>query len=343
MWAADSYLENLYHASWRRIQLKADSSDVAMRKEDLKQKLQRLLGDFETVADGEHQPRMLERVQCEGYIRERVELSAVPGLSFGAYVLIPEGGRRPLPAVVAIHGHGYGSREIVGLQADGSPSDPDKTGIHGQFAVELVKRGVMVIAPDIAGFGERRLASDLAKDPHAPNSCYSMATQLLMYGKTLTGLRVAEIRRAVEYTVSRTDADERRIGMMGFSGGGLLAYTCAVLEERIRAVVVAGYTNTFKDSIMAVRHCLCNFTPQMLQYAELPEWIGLLSPRPLFLESGADDPIFPQAGFEEAARQLRDIYKRGGAEHALHTDLFPGRHEISGRRSFDWLCQTLAE
>lgn len=339
MWSADQYLESSYVQAMKRIQLQAHSKPWTERKEGLRQTLRRLIGDFETETT--HEPVLLERVHCDGYVRERVELSAVSGLSFGAYVLVPEGsGGASIPAVVAIHGHGYGSREIIGLKSDGSP-DVENEGVHGHFALQLVRRGVMVIAPDIVGFGERRLVSDLAKDPETPNSCYSMATQLLLYGKTLTGLRVTEIRRAIDYVASRSDVDEQRIGMMGFSGGGLLAYTSAALEERIRAIVVAGFTNTFKDSIMAVRHCLCNFTPQMLQHAELPEWIGLLSPRPLFLESGADDPIFPQKGFVEAAERLHEIYKQDCAEEKLQTDLFPGRHEISGRHSFDWLCQTL--
>jgi dienelactone hydrolase len=152
--------------------------------------------------------------------------------------------------VLALHGHGYGSREIVGLKPDGSP-DAGPPGIHRHFAVSLVKRGVAVIAPDVVGFGERRLEADLRENPDAPSSCYCLATQLLMLSKTLTGLRVHEARAALDYFASRPDVDARRIGVMGFSGGALIANALGALDERIRAMVLTGFPTTFRDSIFS--------------------------------------------------------------------------------------------
>jgi predicted esterase len=76
--------------------------------------------------------------------------------------------------------------------------------------------------------------------------------------------------------------------------------------------------------------------------AELPELMGLIAPRPLFLESGDEDPIFPADGFNKAVRELQSIYGREGVQDRLAFDLFPGAHEISGRKSFDWLKQALS-
>ncbi|MBY0158382.1 dienelactone hydrolase family protein [Cytobacillus firmus] len=338
MWRADAFLESMYNEAVEKTKDSQASMSAEERKRYLEQALRRLIGEFETNEN--HKPVLLEQESCDGYIRERIELSAVPGLSFASYILIPEDQGKPMPAAVAVHGHGYGSREIVGLRQDGS-SDPEPPGIHQHFAVQLVRRGMVVIAPDVAGFGERRLAADLARNPEAANSCHRLSTQLLMHGKTLAGLRVAETLRALDYLAERPEVQPDRIGIMGFSGGGLISFLCAALDERIRAAVLAGYPNTFKDSIMAVQHCICNYIPGMLSHAELPEWIGLISPRSLYLESGADDRIFPAAGFNLAVEQLRDTYRRAGAEERLRTDLFPGAHEISGRNSYDWLCSEL--
>ncbi|MCI1773800.1 MAG: alpha/beta hydrolase family protein [Paenibacillus lautus] len=338
MWRADAFLESMYNEAVEKTKNSQADMSAEERKRYLKQALRRLIGEFETNEN--HKPVLLEQESCDGYIRERIELSAVPGLSFASYILIPEDQGKPMPAAVAVHGHGYGSREIVGLRQDGS-SDPEPPGIHQHFAVQLVRRGMVVIAPDVAGFGERRLAADLARNPEAANSCHRLSTQLLMHGKTLAGLRVAETLRALDYLAERPEVQPDRIGIMGFSGGGLISFLCAALDERIRAAVLAGYPNTFKDSIMAVQHCICNYIPGMLSHAELPEWIGLISPRPLYLESGTDDRIFPAAGFNLAVEQLRDTYRRAGAEERLRTDLFPGAHEISGLNSYDWLCSEL--
>lgn len=341
MWHADEYLEKLYDSSMKRIETAKASRTAEERKQYLKHKLRELLGDFD-ASEGK-EPVLLERTVCDSYIRERVQLSAIPGLSFAAYVLVPDShSRDPLPAVVALHGHGYGSREIVGLKPDGSP-DMEPPGAHGYFAIQLVKRGMIVIAPDVAGFGERRLMADVTANPDVNHSCLRLSTQLMMHGKTLAGLRVTEALKTVDYAAGRAEVRDDRIGIMGFSGGGMISFLTAVLDLRIRAAVIAGYPNTFKDSILAVQHCVCNYIPGMLAHAELPEWLGLISPRPLFVESGTDDRIFPEQGFRVAADQLREIYRRDGAEDRLMADLFPGRHQISGRYSYDWLFDQLSQ
>jgi len=80
-----------------------------------------------------------------------------------------------------------------------------------------------------------------------------------------------------------------------------------------------------------------------LNHAELPELIGLVAPRPLFLESGERDPIFPVEGFRRAVAEISEIYEAEGAGDALAIDLFSGAHEINGGRAYDWLKERLAE
>ncbi|MBD3921565.1 dienelactone hydrolase family protein [Paenibacillus sp. PR3] len=335
---ADAVLVQWYEDQKVVREHKAAEQSSEERRSELLGLLRRSLGDFErTIA---HEPVLLERTVCDGYIRERVELSAVQGLTFGAYVLIPDGASGQLPGVVAVHGHGYGSKQICGMTADGE-LDTTGTGGHSHFAIQLVKRGLIVIAPDVIGFGERRLASDQESDPNAPNSCYMMATKLLMLGRTLTGLRVTELFGALDYFLTRPDVDSTRIGIAGFSGGSVIGYTAAALDERIRAALLIGYPNTFKDSIWDIRHCICNYTPGVLAEAELPELLGLIAPRPLFLESGRRDPIFPAEGFGQAVSELQRLYGDANAEDRLAYDLFEGGHEVSGRQSFDWMKQQL--
>ncbi|WP_270170039.1 dienelactone hydrolase family protein [Paenibacillus sp. SYP-B4298] len=339
MWKADERLKHWTKEAADRRRERAAGETWAAHRSRVLNELKQSLGEFEPAQGFE--PILLERVQCDGYVRERVELSGVAGLTFGAYVLIPDGVAAPLPGVVAVHGHGYGSRQICGMQADGTP-EPEDQGIYRHFAVQLVRRGLLVIAPDVIGFGERMLDSVVAQEPDAPSSCYKLGTHLLMLGKTLTGLRVQEMTAALDYFATRPELDTQRIGIAGFSGGSLISYVTAALDERIAASLLIGFPNTFEDSILNVHHCFCNYTPGLLNTAELPELIGLLAPRPLFLESGDADPIFPKEGFYKAVQELQEIYAQSGAsQETLSVDVFPGIHEVSGRRSFDWLKETL--
>lgn len=338
MWAADQFLASEYEKS-RQKQGQDRNKQAADRKAHLREVLAQFIGTFEKKEN--HTPVILEEMDCGTYIRKRVELSATPGLTFPAYVLVPKGfAKRKLPGVIAVHGHGYGSRQILGMHPDGSRDD-GQSGIYHNFALELVHRGMVVIAPDVVGFGERRLQSDLKEDPNAPSSCYTMAAQLLMLGKTLTGLRVQEALCTLDYFSGLEEVDPEHIGIMGFSGGSLIAFITSVLDERLRATVLAGFPNTFKESVLAVHHCLCNYTPGILNHAELPELISLIAPRPLFLESGLDDPIFPKEGFIQAVEAIQATYTSVGKPEHLATDLFPGVHEISGRLSYNWMYDML--
>ncbi|MFD2328045.1 dienelactone hydrolase family protein [Cohnella sp. GCM10020058] len=338
MTQADAFLERIYDQALAQHRRRAGEEDAEARRMRLRGFLRDAIGSFPRSAGAE--PVLLERVDCGSYVRERVLLSGVDGMDFAAYVLIPKMLNGRAPAVLAIHGHGYGSREIVGLKPDGSPDDGEPT-CHCRFALPLVERGLIVIAPDVLGFGERRLAEDMDKDPRASSSCYKLSTSLLMYGKTLTGLRAAELAASLDYLASRADVDPHSIGAMGFSGGALLAWTCAALDERLRAVLLTGFPGTYKGTILSVFHCVDNFTPGMLAEAELPEWIGLLAPRPIFVESGSNDPIFPSTSAREAVAELELLYRRAGAEERLAWDVFPGVHEVSGRLAYDWLRTTL--
>lgn len=193
-----------------------------------------------------------------------------------------------------------------------------------------------MIVPESVGFGDRRLKEDEAAEA-SENSCYRLASQLLLYGRTLAGLRVAEAMRALDYIQGRAEVDGGKIGCMGFSTGGMIAALTAAVDKRIAATVVSGYASTFAGSIMARRHCLDNYLPAILHDAEMPDMIGLIAPRPLFIETGSDDPLFPLADVKVALSALERIYGHYRAEACLEADLFNGGHKINGGKAYDWL------
>ncbi|GGJ00550.1 hypothetical protein GCM10010885_07200 [Alicyclobacillus cellulosilyticus] len=317
----------------------ADMEGAGTRRARLRQRLG--LSAFGPL-NGPLAPVVLERVTAGDVVRERIEFSTVGGLRMPAYVVVPNGltpGER-LPGVLLWHGHGPGSRTMVGLAGDGWPAAPAGR-LGDNVASALARRGLVVMVPEIAGFGDRRLQRDLRRDPNAPNSCFSLSVSLLMAGRTLAGLRVAEAMRAADYLQTRPEVDPERIGSIGYSGGGMVTTLFAALDLRVRAAVVGIYANTFQQSILAMPHCICNYIPGLLEDAELPDILGLIAPRPLFIESGADDPIFPLAGTTEAVARVKEIYRRAGCEDRFDYHIFPGRHEIWGERSFAWLAEQL--
>jgi len=94
MWQADAFLDRLYEEAEREREFRRAGMAPGERKAFLRRTLADTIGHF--PRNDENRPRLLERIECDGYVRERVELSATPGLSFAAYMLIPaEAGRSP--------------------------------------------------------------------------------------------------------------------------------------------------------------------------------------------------------------------------------------------------------
>lgn len=336
MWSADLYLENLYKECVNQHSTIYDTDWQI----SLKEKVHKSLGSFEDNQEPLN-PVLLEKSDMGNYWRLRVEITTIHPLRMPVYVLIPKSKNNgKFPAAIAIHGHGYGSKEAVGLNPDYSVRTDE--GYHKEFAVELVKKGLVVVVPELVGFGDRKLQADQGKGLPTDNSCYMIASQLLLVDKTLPGLRVQECRRVIDYVQSLDYVDENRIGCMGISGGGLVAAFTSILDERLKATVISGYTNTFKGSIMDRRHCLDNYIPGILTYAEMPELIGLIVPRALFIEAGTEDHLFPLDQVSYAIEKLTTIYKGFGAAATLASHIFEGGHEISGEHSYDWLVRQLA-
>lgn len=308
------------------------------RKLTLKMSLLKLLGDFSKLEEERvyKEGCIIETKHFESYTRELISIPITNILEIKMYVLTPKESKDNYSAVLALHGHGYGVKEIVGLLPNGE-EDLSNDGIHQHFAVQLVKKGLKVFAPEVIGFGDRMLTRD--KEQGKPNSCESMATSLLMEGKTLAGLRIWEARQILNYIETCQDVNPDRIGMMGFSGGALVTSYTAAIDLRVKATVLTGFTNTFQGSIMAMRHCIDNYIPGILNYAELPEWISLIAPRGLFIEAGIHDPIFPNKTVMAAIQEIKEAYDHRPEKFDYH--IFEGGHQINGENSYQWLKNQL--
>ncbi len=88
-------------------------------------------------------------------------------------------------------------------------------------------------------------------------------------------------------------------------------------------------------------HCSCNFVPGLHRFGEMYDLIGLIAPRPVMIEAGDYDPIFPIESVKRSVERARQVYARFGAEDQVETDYFEGRHQISGRKAYRFLAADL--
>jgi dienelactone hydrolase len=333
-WSVD-----LFDQAPRRLAFSARTRQGAEAwQRQLRERLIDLLGGF-PAQRAPLRPVTLETRKFPGYTREKVVFDSRTGVSVLAYVLVPAGARQPAPAMICIPGHGRGVDDIVGID-DRGRDRTDKAGYQHDFALQVVEAGLAAVAIEPLGFGCRRDPRN-ARQGLSRSACQPSAGGALLLGQTMVGWRVWDVMRTLDYIATRQDLDAARVGCMGISGGGTITVFATALEPRLKTALVSGYLNTFRDSVGSLSHCIDNYVPGILNWAEMYDIAGLIAPRPLFVESGEKDNIFPIAASLESVRQVREIYRVFGAEALVEHEVFPDEHAFWGRRGVPFLARHL--
>lgn len=335
-------LWNLYNSRKCERAFMAETSTEAKHWQSTTRRALTALLGIDSLPKASLSPKLIEKVDKGDYIREKILVRTTSESLMPVYMLVPKNGRKTHPAVIAFHGHGYGVKDIVGLWEDGQErSTPD--GYHKDFGVALCRRGFLVAAPEISCFGERR--SDFSHlngviGEAAPSTCTHSAMLAFHLGLSVVGLRIHDGMRLVDYLATRKDVELDRLGAMGISGGGMHTFFSTCVDERIKACVVSGYFCSFRRSILGINHCACNFIPGLRAFGDIHDLAGLIAPRPMLIEAGSYDPIFPIQAVRQSVCKARRIYKVFGADN-IETDYFEGRHQISGVKAYDFLAKEL--
>ncbi len=304
----------------------------------LRVKVRELVGGFPENPSN-LSPRILETKDFPTYTREKIYLTTRDGMEAMAYLLKPKAVAGALPVMVCVPGHGRGVDDIVGIDEKGQQRK-DKVGYQFDFALQFVEQGVAALAIEPLAFGYRRDPINAARGAGA-NSCQPAAGAALLFGETMIGWRVYDVMRAIDYIETRKDLDARRVGCVGISGGGTCTLFATALDTRIQAAMVSGYLCTFKECILSLAHCMDNYVPGILNWAEMSDIAGLIAPRPLFAETGELDKIFPLPGFEEAFAETQKIYSTFGAREALGREVHPGAHSFHGVKGVPFVAKYL--
>ena len=334
-----AYTRDLYAAAPRRLRFGARTRREAEEWQTaLRSRLTELIGGFPTERLP-LRPVTLETRTFPGYTREKIVFDSRPGVSVLAYLLVPEKVRRPAAAMICVPGHGRGVDDIVGID-DRGMDRTDKAGYQHDFALQVVEAGIAAVAIEPMGFGCRRDAIN-ARLGLSRKACDPVAGGALMVGQTMIGWRVWDVMRTLDYIATRSELDPSRTGCMGISGGGTVTVFSTALDPRVRVALVSGYLNTFRDSVGSLAHCTDNYVPGILNWAEMHDLAGLIAPRPLFVESGEKDNIFPIRASIDSFNEVKKIYGVFGAPDRVEQEVFPDEHSFWGKRGIPFLARHL--
>jgi dienelactone hydrolase len=323
----------------RRLRFSARTEKEALAwQKKLRPKIIELLGGFPSQRASLN-PITIETREYPGYRREKVIFDSREGASVLAYFLIPTGKTGKMPAVICVPGHGRGVDDIVGIDDKGRDRT-DKSGYQHDFAIQMAEAGVAAVAIEPMGFGCRRDPENI-KRGLGRSSCQPVAGTALLVGQTMIGWRVYDVMRTIDLIATRPELDANRVGCMGISGGGTCTVFSAAVEPRIRAALVSGYLNSFRDSIGSIAHCIDNYVPGILNWAEMYDVAGLIAPRPLFVESGRQDDIFPIEASIESFRKVSEVYGAFGAADRAEQEVFDRDHSFWGKKGIPFLVRHL--
>jgi dienelactone hydrolase len=322
------FSRRMYESSPLRLTFRARTRKQAEAwQKSLHSKLVELLGPFPPSSPSLH-AQTLEVREFPGYRREKFVFESSPGLDVLGYLLTPLNSKPPYAAVVSVPGHGRGVDDIVGIDNQGRDR-VDKDGYQHDFAIQVAEHGMAAVAIEPIAFGCRRDATTQNKGL-GTSACQPVAGAALLLGQTMIGWRVHDVMRTIDWIETRPELDAKRVGIVGISGGGTCTLFSAALEPRIRAAFVSGYLNTFRDSIFSLSHCIDNYVPGILNWAEMYDIAGLIAPRPLFAESGERDPIFPIAASRASFERVKKVYEVFGAGDAIANETFDDVHSFHG-------------
>ncbi len=282
--------------------LQYQGGDVVAWQRQLRTRFRKLLGQIPADPGPLNTRTLWKRSHALGTI-EKIVFTAEPGSDVPAYVCLPRESRPPHTFVICLQGHTTGMHHSIAVSPD--EEEPIVTEGDRDFALGCMRRGMAALCIEQRAIGERE---ERVQKRVAPKRCQDAAMQALMLGRTLLGERIFDLGRAVDYLEERGDVDMSRLGAMGHSGGGTVVLYGAAIMPRIKRVMCSGYFCTFRDSVMAMNHCVCNYVPGLLQIAEMADIAGLIAPRPLVLVNGRQDEIIPFFAAKKAFRHLQRIY-----------------------------------
>lgn len=266
-------------------------------------------------------PKISELPQTNGLLRFHFTYAAdaqqrVPG------ILIKGASRGRRPVIISLHGTGGAKESQVA------------------FLTNAVSKGFIGVAIDGRYHGER---TQQGKGAAAYHEAILRAYQTGQEHPFLYDT-VWDILRLIDYLETRDDVDAGRIGVIGFSKGGMETYLAAAVEPRIAVAVPCIGVQSFRwalehdawksrmETIQPAVNAAAQEAGLELPDAEIvrkfydrvvpgiygpfdgPAMLPLIAPRPLLVINGEIDPRTPLPGVEECAAATRKAYAAQGAE-----------------------------
>ena len=253
----------------------------------------------------------------ERYQLQRLRFTAEEGEVVPGYLLRPLAAREPLPVMICLQGHSPGMHLSIGEARN--PREQEAIAGGRDLALQAVANGWAALVIEQRAFGERAQRNV---------SCQDAALRALHRGRPLTGQRVFDVMRAIDFVATQPGLDATRVACIGNSTGGTVSFYASCVDPRIQLAVVSCAFCTFDDSWLNRPHCACGYLPGIVPVADMPDLAGLIAPRRLLIVAGRQDPLARFAGVEAGFAHAGTIFRAAGAGERIRLVAGEGGHQF---------------
>jgi dienelactone hydrolase len=293
----------------------------------------------------------LERVSIASEKKASGKVERVPLL-----IVRPIKARGRRPAVIVLHGTG-GNKES-----------------QLPWLTKLASKGIIGVALDARYHGER-VPEDQREGAYDEAIVKAWAAEGEAQEHPLYYDTVWDVWRVVDYLSKRPDVDKNRLGLIGFSMGGIVTWLAGAGDERIKVSIPAISVQSFRWSLdndqwqarakttqpvyeaaakdlkqpkvnaKVFEAVWKKLVPGLLDAFDAPSMLRLFAPRSLMIINGEADPSCPIGGARIAMASAASSYRAREASEKLKIVVAPGvAHTVTEEHqaeALEWFVEWL--
>lgn len=226
--------------------------------------------------------------KLRGEIRATAKISAEPGAPPTVTVT-------PKEQKDSYRVEAFTMQSEAGIELEGLAAAPVASGVHPAVLwMDSLPKERIVASPDLTrlaasghvmvAFQPRGVLTEIAPAQAsllALGPYMGISLRSIVVGKTITGMRVDDTIRAMNWIVSRPDVDKTSITIYGRGALGMVALHAAALDTRITKVVAEGTLTSYRMALDAALHRNLSelAIPGILQHYDVAEVLEAISPR----------------------------------------------------------------
>jgi dienelactone hydrolase len=254
------------------------------RRHEIRRKLLVSAGLFPMLERNPLNPKVVETLDRDGYIIEKLYIETFPGVYFPGCLYRPKDKAGPLPVVINPHGHWQDGRMAEAVQ---------------RRCANFALQGYLAFSYNMIGYIDNDQMEHRIKND-----------RMYLWSVSIAGLQLWNSMRALDFVTSLPEADPEMIACTGCSGGGSQTFMITATDDRVRFAAPVNMVSFFFQG-----GCICENAPGARYDAYNVEIAACAAPRPQILIGATGDwtDLLPEAEYPD----VLSIYRLYDAEDKL--------------------------